>query len=127
MYPDDAAVYQSEPGYYDEAEYGTEAELGYEEEPYVEESAPSEEADLVQDEKEAYAIAQEASRTLQQARAAVAKARAARGKDSGKAKGAPKGKSNGPCYVCGQPGHRFYECPRRFSGSKGAREEERQA
>ena len=127
VYHDDATYYQNDPNYYGEPDYAAEPETYYEGEAYDEEGDHPEEAELVHDEKEAYAIAQEAKRTLQQARAAVAKARAARGyfplggKDGGKGKdknkGGPKGKNLGPCYVCGQPGHRFYECPRRFGGS----------
>ena len=76
----------------------------------------AEEADLVKQEGEAMALAAEANRTLSQARAAVAQVRAARGYYPLGGKQPQKGKSKGPakCLICGQPGHFFRECPRRF-------------
>ena len=53
---------------------------------------------------------------MTEARAAVAKVRAARGYYplGGKATGKGKGQSPMRCLICGQPGHLFRECPKRF-------------
>ena len=90
--------------------------------------------------QEAFAIAGEANRTLQQARDAVKRVRTARGyyspesttgkgmspsklgSSSGKGKGKPQGKRPfGPCFICGKPDHGYAQCPDRFSkgGFKG--------
>ena len=94
--------------------------------------------------QEAFAIADEAHRTLHEAREAVKKVRAARGYYSpenvaGKGmsksstmldKGRSKGKGSkdggkpkfGPCFICGKPTHGYQNCPDRFAGkskSKG--------
>ena len=121
-YDQEPGYYQEDPTYYADEEDPNGGEPFFDDPAHCEEPTATEEADLLNDEKEAYAIAQEANRTLQQARQAVAKARAARGyfpvggKDTGRGKGGtPKGKTNGPCYVCGQMGHVFYECPKRFA------------
>ena len=75
---------------------------------------------------EAFALANESNRTLQEARAAVAKARAARGyfaPESTTGKGisgknaswSSKGKGGDACLTCGKPGHHYTQCPDRFS------------
>ena len=78
-YYDEASEYQGDLIYHDQA-YDP---YSYEDPTYLaentEEVIPEDEANLMNEEKEAHAIAQEAGRTLAQARAAVAKARAARG------------------------------------------------
>eukprot|EP00435_Cladocopium_sp_Y103_P016634 s3724_g4.t1 len=82
--------------------------------------------------EEAYQLAVEANRTLAEAKAAVAKVRAARGyydpmgmKGTGKSKGKGKSKTSGkkgstmgPCFTCGRMGHSYLQCPDRYS--KGA-------
>ena len=88
--------------------------------------------------QQAYAIAQEANKTLAEARQAVGKVRAAqgyydpagmkgssksfkgkRGKGHGKA---VKGKrtSFGPCFICNSPHHGCLQCPDRFSAKGGS-------
>ena len=94
--------------------------------------------------KEAYALANEANKTLAEARDAVRRVRQARGyfaPESMTGKGIPmsrlpsgspkgksgmgkslgaKGKSFGPCFVCGLNGHSWRQCPDRFAkGGKG--------
>eukprot|EP00435_Cladocopium_sp_Y103_P026365 s1426_g6.t1 len=98
--------------------------------------------------KEAYALANEAQRTLAEAREAVKKVRQARGyfapesasgkgisgspshgrsfgspssSGSGKGKtlGRGKGKFFGPCFICGMHGHSYNQCPDRFAKGKG--------
>eukprot|EP00435_Cladocopium_sp_Y103_P026016 s60_g6.t1 len=97
--------------------------------------------------KEAFALANEATRTLNEAREAVRKVRAARGyfapesasgkgisgsptssrsswspkgsSGKGKFSGAGKGKGFGPCFICGMKGHSYAQCPDRFSKGKG--------
>lgn len=88
--------------------------------------------------REAYALAGEASKTLNEAREAVKKVRQARGyyapesttgkgmssSSSSKGKGhsgfgSGKGKSFGPCFICGKPGHSYVSCPDRFSPGGG--------
>ena len=97
--------------------------------------------------REAYALASEVNRTLTEARDAVRLARQARGyfapesntgkgmspssspqraayvqgrgqSQKGKSGGA-KGKSFGPCFICGQQGHSYVSCPDRHSKGKG--------
>eukprot|EP00435_Cladocopium_sp_Y103_P014653 s1726_g3.t1 len=83
--------------------------------------------------QEAFNIAQEANRTLAEARQAVAKVRAARGyfdpagmkgstKGASKGKGKMKGKrtSYGPCFICGSMQHGYLSCPDRFSAKGGS-------
>lgn len=82
--------------------------------------------------QEAYTIAQEANKTLEQARQAVTKVRAARGyydpsgmKGSKGSSSSPsrspskggksKGKGKGPCLTCGSTGHGWMNCPDRWS------------
>ena len=72
-------------------------------------------------------MAVEANRTLAEAKAAVAKVRAARGyydpmgmKGTGKSKVKGKGKlktagKKGPCFTCGRMGHLYTQCPDRHS------------
>ena len=81
--------------------------------------------------EEAYTLATEAAKTLKEARAAVAKVRAARGYyDASGMKGSPKGfkggkgkgkkgKTKGPpqCFRCGSTNHSYHNCPDRFSPS----------
>ena len=82
--------------------------------------------------QEAYALAGEAIRTLQEARDAVRKVRAARGyyspeSNSGKGMSPSASKSKGKgspdgyrrCFICGMYGHPYTRCPDRFS--KGGR------
>ena len=75
---------------------------------------------------EAYALANESNRTLQEARAAVAKARASRGyfaPESTTGKGisgknasfGSKGSGSDACLTCGKTGHHYTQCPDRFS------------
>ena len=76
--------------------------------------------------EEAYTLAQEAAKTLREARQAVAKVRAARGYydvsgmkgapkgAKGKNKGKSKGSNPGPCFRCGSPHHTYNNCPDRF-------------
>ena len=121
-------------------DYAYEGEEEYEENAEPDETA--EDPDEVQY-REAYALANEASRTLQEAREAVKKVRAARGyfspeSNSGKgiSKGSAsrmlgKGKGSGgrhngkgnygsdSCFRCGMPGHTSAQCPDRFSPGKG--------
>ena len=71
---------------------------------------------------EAYALSQEANKTLAQAKAAVAKVRASRGyydpaSSSGKGMSPSSKGSGGPCIICGKPDHHTSRCPDRFSGS----------
>ena len=96
----------------------------------VQQSAHDEMDDVPEDLRgqvqEAYALSQEANKTLSQAKAAVAKVRAARGyysPESASGKGMSptsyKG-SSGPCIICGKPDHHTSKCPDRFpAGSKG--------
>ena len=79
--------------------------------------------------EEAFTIAAEANKTLAEAKAAVAKVRAARGYydpagmkghagKKGKAKSGKAGKGKGllgPCFTCGRPGHTYQNCPDRWS------------
>ena len=91
-------------------------------------SADPEEAQL----SEAFAIANEANRTLKEAREAVRKVRLARGyyapessSGKGKAKTGSKPSSpsskggskthHGPCFICGMSGHGYQQCPDRFA------------
>ena len=93
---------------------------------------------------EAFAIASEANRTLQEAREAVRQVRQSRGyytpeSASGKGmtpppafspsaspmartpKGNDKGKTGkgfGPCFICGMRGHGYQQCPDRFAKGK---------
>ena len=93
-----------------------------------------EEKALLEDDAEAFAVAEKAQKTLQQARDAVAKARQARryypsgGKGSPSSAGPPRqpgqrpkgSKSSGkggPCAACGRLGHRYWECRDRGKGS----------
>ena len=92
---------------------------------------------------EAFALAQEANKTLAEARQAVAKVRAARGyfdpssiKGSGKGFGGKQSKGKGstskssstsssrttfgPCFICGSPQHGYQQCPDRFSPKGGS-------
>ena len=86
--------------------------------------------------EEAYTLHQEAAKTLQEARQAVAKVRAARGyydtaglkgsakgyrqPGKGKCKGASKGKRPfGPCFICGSRNHSYEVCPDRHSPHGG--------
>ena len=86
--------------------------------------------------EEAYTLHQEAAKTLQEARQAVAKVRAARGyydtaglkgsakgyrqPGKGKPKGASKGKRPfGPCFICGSRNHSYEACPDRHSPHGG--------
>ena len=92
--------------------------------------------------REAYALANEATRTLTEARDAVRKVRAAPGYfapesssgkgiagsptsswypsgSKGRALGSGKGKSFGPCFICGMNGHSYAQCPDRFAKGKG--------
>ena len=78
-YDQEPGYYQEDPTYYADEEDPNGGEPFFDDPAHCEEPTATEEADLLNDEKEAYAIAQEANRTLQQARQAVAKARAARG------------------------------------------------
>ena len=122
---------------------------GYEEEP---QDLPVDENNEDPEElqyKEAFALANEATRALTQAREAVRKVRAARGyfapeSSSGKglqgspsssasgsskgygygggkskSTGAGKGKSFGPCFICGMNTHSYVNCPDRFAKGKG--------
>ena len=89
---------------------------------------------------EAYSLANEANKTLQQARDAVKRVRQARGyyapesvSGKGKAKsfassskggspispGSQKGYQREGCFICGKPGHGYMQCPDRFSKGKG--------
>ena len=97
---------------------------------------------------EAFTLASEANRTLQEARDAVKRVRMARGyyapesntgkgmspssshvkgkfgKSKGKGSQGSKGKGFGPCFICAKPGHTAAYCPDRHSkgnkaGSKG--------
>ena len=92
--------------------------------------------------REAYALASEATRTLQEARAAVKKVRQARGYyapesmtgkgisgsptsgtgKSGSSLGAGRGKGKprgfGPCFICGKYTHGYAQCPDRSSKGK---------
>ena len=94
-------------------------------EKYEDQDLDDEVKTLEDGEQEAYALAEEAQRTLQQARDAVAKARQARGYweaspalgQNKKRGGFPTKRKNGspgPCTVCGKGGHRYFECPMRF-------------
>ena len=87
--------------------------------------------------REAFALAGEANKTLQQARDAVRRVRQARGyfapesmtgkgksstgspsSSTGKGKSSSKGKSGkgfGPCFICNSPHHGYQNCPDRFS------------
>ena len=72
--------------------------------------------------QEAFALSQEANKTLAQAKAAVAKVRASRGyyapeSSSGKGMSPSSMKGGGPCIICGKPDHHTSKCPDRFSGS----------
>ena len=84
--------------------------------------------------QEAFTIAQEANKTLSEARQAVAKVRAARGyfdpagmkgstskgsKGKGKTKGKPR-TALGPCFICGSTGHGYLNCPDRYSAYGGS-------
>ncbi|CAK9071165.1 Coiled-coil domain-containing protein 113 [Durusdinium trenchii] len=108
----------------------------------ADELQPEERSDLPeeQEQREAYALAAEAQRTMQEAREAVRKVRQARGyfaPESSSGKGmspsSPIGSSGGkgskssassssgrfgPCFICGQPGHSYKACPDRFSPGK---------
>ena len=87
---------------------------------------------------EAYSLANEANKTLQQARDAVKRVRQARGyyapesvngKGMTKSKsskggspssgGSQKGYQREGCFICGKPGHGYMQCPDRFSKGKG--------
>ena len=94
--------------------------------------------------QEAYALAQEANKTLAEAKQAVAKVRAARGyfdpssmKGTGKGFGGKQSKGKGPtsksssssgtsrttfgpCFICGSPHHGYQQCPDRFSPKGGS-------
>ena len=107
-----------------------------------EEDIPPDENAMEPEEKqhnEAYALASEATRTLQEARDAVKKVRQARGyyapeqnsgkgmspssasrspTGSGKGYGSPGGKQRRPCFICGRPGHGYEQCPDCFSPGK---------
>ena len=87
----------------------------------------SSEVDEKQRLAEAYALAQEANKTLAEAKRAVASVRAARGYyDSSGLKGSPAGKGKrasskgkgkkgyGACFICGGYGHSYKQCPDRF-------------
>ena len=119
-------------------------------EPPVEGAPGEEEEALVVQEQEAAVLAAEAAKTLQEARQAIQKVRAARGyyplggkkgglsghaakgKSSAKGLGKGKGKSSGKpsgkggCLICGRFGHFFRDCPNRHAkgagklGKKGA-------
>ena len=126
-----------------EAEWHDDA--GHEDDIYPDESATGPEENQL---KEAYALAGEASKTLQEARDAVKRVRQSRGyyspesmtgkgmtgKSSGKStpgksrgksfKGGKSKGSFGPCFICGKPTHGYQQCPDRhakgkFKGSKG--------
>lgn len=78
--------------------------------------------DLRSQYNEAFALQQEASKTLAQAKAAVAKVRASRGyydpaSSSGKGMSPSSKGGGGPCIICGKPDHHTSRCPDRFSGS----------
>ena len=125
-----------------------EDEWGYDDSwwPNEEELNPIEESEIPEERQyqEAFALANEAARTLEEARNAVKQVRAARGyyspeSSSGKGISGNKGKSKsssgpgsgkgktssnkgsfGPCFLCGRPGHSYRQCPDRFSkGGKG--------
>ena len=107
-----------------------------------EELQPDEMSELPEEKQynEAYALAGEAHRTLQEARDAVKRVRQARGYFSpesntgkgmaagsvkgGKGKtspgGSPSNRGGEPCLICGKPTHHYSQCPDRFSkgGSK---------
>ena len=93
--------------------------------------------------EEAYTLHQEAAKTLQEARQAVAKVRAARGyydtsglkgsgrgyrqHGKGKSKGASKGKGQfRPCFICGSRSHTYEKCPDRHSPHGGLTKSESQ-
>ena len=79
--------------------------------------------------EEAFALANEANRTLSEAKQAVARVRQARGyydgtgtkggpkgSKGGKSKGKSKNKgAQGPCFACGQMGHGIANCPDRHA------------
>ena len=114
----------------------------YPEDVTQDELPPDETSDLPEEKQynEAYALAGEAHRTLQEARDAVKRVRQARGYFSpesntgkgmaagfvkgGKGKASPSGspsnRSGEPCLICGKPSHHYSQCPDRFSkgGSK---------
>ena len=87
---------------------------------------------------EAYNLASEANRTLQQAREAVKRVRQSRGyyspesasgkgmtksfsasKGGSPSSGSQKGSSKDGCFICGKPGHGYMSCPDRFSKGSG--------
>ena len=140
-----------EVAYYDEdSEYGWDYDENYEDtEIRDEETGLNASFEDVGDSEEAKAyehaltVSQAATKTLNEARQAVAKVRAARGyfdasgtkgtgqsfkgmskgpssSKSGKGKGFPrKGKGSrtsfGPCFICGSPSHGYANCPDRWS------------
>eukprot|EP00435_Cladocopium_sp_Y103_P029947 s1363_g7.t1 len=116
---------------WDEGYYDYDVDYGYTEDynnlDHYEKTA--EELDEEKRMEEAYTLAAEANKTLAEAKAAVAKVRAARGYydtagmkgnagKKGKAKSGKAGKGKGllgPCFTCGRPGHTYLNCPDRWS------------
>lgn len=106
------------------------------------EMVPNEESEDPEERQfsEAYSLANEANKTLQQARDAVKRVRQARGyyapesvngkgmtKSMSKSSkggspssaGSQKGYHREGCFICGKPGHGYMQCPDRFSKGKG--------